>query len=153
MRKVILMALSLTFISSLLYGCQSKEKISTETTVNQSTKSETNNELLIDNNFKSVSVSKTKGVDEITIYDKESIHAFQNIFSSAVKEPGVVDMAGPEFYLEVIYDKEKHQNLYLWIGKKGQRSTFMKTDDTSTIYTVLEEKTNKLIELIESSFN
>ncbi|MBB6445620.1 hypothetical protein [Bacillus benzoevorans] len=43
--------------------------------------------------------------------------------------------------------------MYLWIGEKGQRSTFMKPEDTHTIYTVSEEKTEKLIELVESRFN
>ena len=52
-----------------------------------------------------MSISKAKGFNEITFDDKESLKAFQNIFSSAVKEPGVVDMADPEFYLEAIYEK------------------------------------------------
>lgn len=153
MRKVILMAVSLTLISSLLFGCQSKENISTETNANASAKSENNKKISIESDFKSVTVSKTKGVDEITFDDKESLKAFQDIFSSAVKEDGVVDMAGPEFYMDVAYDKDSQQSLFLWIGEKGQRSTFMKTEDTHTIYTVLEEETEKLIELVESRFN
>ena len=102
---------------------------------------------------KASAFSKTKGVDEITIDDKESINTFRSIFSNAVEEPGIVKMADPEFNLEVDYDNEKHSNLYLWIGEKGQRSTFMKTEDTHTIYTVSEEETDKLIELVKSRFN
>ena len=62
-------------------------------------------------------------------------------------------MADPEFYMDVIYNKNNQQSIYLWIGKKGQRSTFMKTEDTSTIYTVSNDMTDKLIELVESRFN
>lgn len=153
MKKVILTVLSFIFISLLLFGCQSKENISTETDANPSTRSENDKKLSIESDFKSVSISNPKGFNGITFDDKESLKAFQNIFSSAVKEPGKVDMADPEFYLEVIYDKENHQSLYLWIGEKGQRSTFMKTEDTHTIYTVSEEKTDKLNELVESRFN
>ena len=144
------MALFLLFISLLLFSCQSKENISTETTEQPSDKLENNKILSIDSNFNSVIVSKTKGVDELTIDDKESNNVFQSIFSSAVKDPGVVDIVDPEYYLEVVYDKEKHLNLYLWIGEKGQRSTFMKPEDTHTIYTVSQEETDKLIELVES---
>ena len=105
MSKVILTALSLILISSLLLGCQSKENISTETTANPSIKSENEIKRSIDSEFKSVSISKPKGFNEITFDDKESLKDFQNIFSSAVKEPGVVDKADPEFYLEAIYEK------------------------------------------------
>ncbi|WP_051405154.1 hypothetical protein [Bacillus cihuensis] len=151
--KKISLILSLTLLTIGLLGCQPKENISTETNVNPSTKSENNKKLSIDSDFKSISISKPKGFNEITFDDKESLKAFQDIFSSAVKEPGKVDMADPEFYLEVVYDKGNHQSLYLWVGEKGQRSTFMKTEDTQTIYTVSEEKTDKLIELVESRFN
>jgi hypothetical protein len=153
LRKVIFMALSLAFMSLVLFGCQPKENISTETAVIPSAKSENNKKLSINSNFISIGVSKSKGVDEIIFDDKESLKSFQNIFSSAVKEDGIVDMADPEFYLDVVYDNNNQQSLYLWIGEKGQRSTFMKTEDTHTIYTVSEEITDKLIELVESRFN
>ncbi|MGP7818246.1 hypothetical protein [Niallia sp. 01092] len=153
MRKVILMSLSLTFISSLLFGCQPKENITTETAVNPTTKTENNKKLSINSDFNSVSISKTKGVDEITFDDKESIDAFRSILPNAVKEAGIVNMADPEFYLDIGYNRKNHQSLYLWIGEKGQRNTFMKTEDTHTIYTVSEEETDKLIELVDSRFN
>ncbi|MCM3601029.1 hypothetical protein M3175_09825 [Robertmurraya korlensis] len=141
MRKVILKALPLLFISVLLYGCQFNENISTN--------SATENLLSIDSDVKSVSISKTKGFHEITFSDQKSLEAFHDIFSSAGKEPGIVNMADPEFYLKVNYDNENHQDFYVWIGEKGQRSTFMKTEDTHTIYTVSEEKTDHLIELVQ----
>jgi hypothetical protein len=147
------MALSFAFMSLVLFGCQPKENISIETAVNPSTKSGNNKKLSIDSNFISVGISKTKGVDEIIFDDKESLNSFQNIFSSAVKEEGEVNIADPEFYLDVAYDKNNEQSLFLWIGEKGQRSTFMKTENTSTIYTVSPEITDKLIELVESRFN
>ncbi len=58
-------------------------------------------------------------------------------------------MADPEFYLEVNFDKENQQSLYVWIGEIGKRSTFLKTEDTHTIYTVSEEKTDHLIEIVQ----
>jgi hypothetical protein len=151
LRKVIYLALSLAFMSLFILGCQSKESGSTETTVNSSPKSESNQNLSIEEDFVSVSVSRTKGSNEIIFDDKETLKSFQNIFSSAVKEPGIVNMADPEFYMEVVHDKNNQQSLYLWIGEKGEKSTFMKAEDTNTIYTVSEDMTDKLIKLVEVS--
>ncbi|SFA69377.1 MULTISPECIES: hypothetical protein [unclassified Bacillus (in: firmicutes)] len=153
MRKFIFLALSLSFMSLFILGCQSKENVSSETTtVNSSPKSESNKSLSIEKDFVSIDVSKTKGSNEITFDDKESLKAFQDIFSSAVKEPGKVNMANPEFYMDVVHDKNNEQSLFLWIGEKGQKSTFMKAEDSNTIYTVPEKMTDKLIELVESRY-
>ena len=152
MKKFIFLALSLSFMSLFILVCQSKENVSTETTVNSSPNSENNKSLSIKKDFVSVAVSKTKGSNEITFDDKESLKAFKDIFSSAVKEPGIVNMANPEFYMDVVHDKNNQQSLFLWIGEKGQKSTFMKAEDSNTIYTVPEEMTDKLIELIESRY-
>ena len=124
MKKTILLAVFLISISSILFACQSNENTN-EFSANPTTKSENDNKLSI----------------------------FQAIFSNAVREPGIVDMAAPEFYMNVVYDKDNQKSLYLWIGEKGQRSTFMKTEDTNTIYTVSNDVTDKLIELVETQFN
>ena len=144
------MAFSLAFLSLILFGCEQKVNTSTESISAKSDSIENN--LAIDSNFKRISLSKIKGIDEVIFDDKESIKVFQNIFSSALMEDGIVNMADPEFYCNVVFDEDNLQSLYLWIGEKGQRSTFMKTEDTNTIYTVSEEMTNKLIELVESRF-
>ena len=152
MKKIILLAVFIISISSVLFGCQSKDK-TTETTANPTAKLENDKKLSINNDIKSISISKTKSSNEITIDDKETLEAFQDIFSSAVREPGIVNMADPEFYMEVVYDKDNQQSLNLWIGEKGQRSTFMKIEDTNTIYTVSNDMNDKLIELVETRFN
>lgn len=149
MKKMVLSALSLIFISSLLFGCQSKENNAKPDSTDLSKKDQ---KLLSNDDFKSIIVSKKKGVDEVAINDKESIRSFQSIITSSVKEPGIVNIADPELYLEIVYDKEYSKSLYLWVGEKGQRSTFMKTEDTQTIYTVAEEKTQELIVLFKSQF-
>ena len=50
-----------------------------------------------EDDIKSISVSKQKGVDELIFDDTDSIEIFQSILSSAKKEPGIVDVAEPEF--------------------------------------------------------
>jgi hypothetical protein len=149
LRKVFFLALSLAFMSLFILGCQSKENVSTETTVNSSPKSESNQNLSIEKDFVSIGVSKTKGSNDITFDDKETLKSFQDIFLSAVKEPGIVNMVDPEYYMEVVHDKNNQESLYLWIGEQGEKSTFMKAEDSNTIYTASQEMTDKLIELVE----
>ncbi|MFS0781980.1 hypothetical protein [Bacillus sp. 1P06AnD] len=153
MKKITCVALSLVFMVLFLFGCQSKENSSSETNVNSPSIPENNKHLSIDNHFTSVIISKPKGFNTITFDDQKSLKAFQDMFSSAVKEDGIVDMAGPEFYMDVVYDKVSQQSLFLWIGEKGKRSTFMKTEDTNTIYTVSGDMTDRLLELVKSRFN
>jgi hypothetical protein len=151
LKKFILLAVFLLSISSILFACQSKEN-NTELSANPATNSENEKKISINTDFKSISISKSKGTNEITFDDSETLEAFQDIFSSAVREPGIVKMADPEFYMDAVYEKDNQQSLYLWIGEKGQRSTFMKTEDTNTIYTVSTDTTDKLIELVETQF-
>lgn len=145
------MVSALAFMSLFLFACQPKGNI--ETNTDTSLKSENNKQLSINNDFITISFLKPNGSSKVNFDDKETLTAFRDIFSSAVKENGIVNIADPEFYMDVIYDKNEQSRLYLWIGEKGQRSTFMKINDTNTIYTVSPEKTDRLILLVESAFN
>ena len=100
----------------------------------------------------SLSNSNTIGqinTDFFTVYeDEEVLETFQNIFTSAVKQEGIVDIAEPEFDLEVIYKEGNKQEYHLWLGEKDEQSTLMQVEDTHTIYTISEEATNQLIDLV-----
>ncbi|PGT89023.1 MULTISPECIES: hypothetical protein [Bacillaceae] len=143
MRKITLL-LSLTLLSAILFGCQSEDSTTTDA-------ANTNAELQSegDAEITKISISKSKGVSPTVFEEDKDVETFKSIISSAVKEDGIANMANPEYYLDVIYINENKQSYHLWIGEKGQKSTLMKTDDTHTIYTVSEEMTDKLIELIE----
>jgi len=139
MRRAILFVFTFVFMSIIFLGCQSK----------------INNELQLDGEITKVSISKSKGFGKINsdffavFNDEETLKTFRSLISSAVKEEGIVDMIEPEFDLEVIYENENLQQFHLWVGEKGQRSTLMKIDNTHTIYTVSEEMTNKLLDLVQ----
>lgn len=62
-------------------------------------------------------------------------------------------MADPEFYMDVVYEKEKSTDFVFMDWRKRRKSTFMKADDTNTIYTVSPETTDRLSELIKNTFN
>ena len=138
MKKYILTVLLLSLMSVVLIGCQSKDS-------NESS----------DVNITKVSISKSSGFGKVnsddfyTVYeDKETLDIFKNVITNAVKQEGIVDIAEPEFDVEVIYTDGNKQGYHLWLGEKGQKSTLMDVNDTHTIYLISEDLTNKLIELI-----
>lgn len=148
--KKITLFLSLTLLSVLLFGCQSVDNTTKQREPNNSElKSEDNNTLIIEDEIAKISISKSKGVNPTVLEEDKDVETFKSIFSNANKELGEVNMANPEYYLDVVYTYENKQSFHLWIGEKGQKSTLMETDDTHTIYTVSEEMTDKLIELVE----
>ncbi|QFT88681.1 hypothetical protein FIU87_08500 [Bacillus sp. THAF10] len=105
-----------------LYGCQSE----IHTTAREPNKSEIepeeNDTLKLNDAISNVFISTSKGVNP-TVFEKDKdIKMFKGIFSAAKKEPGDVNMANPEFFLEVIYTNENQESFYLWIGEKGQKN-------------------------------
>ena len=155
MRKNIVTILSVVLVSSFLFGCQPKDNSMAMETEKPTTEIqvEDNNQLKLDGEITKIIVSKTKGVNATVFEKDEVIETFKSIISGAIKEAGIVNMANPELYMDVVYENENKQSFYLWIGEKGQKSTLMKTDDTHTIYTVSEGMNDMVIELVESIKN
>ena len=151
MRKTMSLVLSLTFISTILWGCQSGDSttIDTDKTKPEQQSEEENEKLNFDREITKVSISKAQG-NIITVFDDEkSIETFKSIISSAVNENGIVNIVNPEYYMDVVYANKNKQSFELWIGEKGEKSALMKTNNTYTLYTVSKEMTDKLIDLIE----
>ena len=121
-------------------------------TVEQDTK------LLLDLEIKEVIISKSEG-SETTVTDfvgslksDEDLKTFKSIMSSAIKEEGKVKMMNPEFDLEIIYEDEIKQKLYLWLGRDGQISSLMDTENTMKRYSISEEATYELINLMKALY-
>lgn len=139
MRKIILLFFSLVLMSSVLFGCQSQN----------------NSELISDREIKQISISKSSGFGKVNLdffavfEDEETLEIFRTVLSRAVRQEGIVDMVEPEFDLEVVYKNGDKEGFHLWIGQKGEKSTLMNVDSTHTIYTVSEELTNRLIDIIK----
>ena len=137
MKKFFLYIVSLTLILVVLVGCQSSidDEISSD-------------------EISKVSISNSNNIGNINtdffmVYeDEEVLEVFQNLFRSAVKQEGIVDMSEPQFDLEVVYKEGNKKDYHLWLGEKDQKSTLMNIEDTNTIYSISEEATNQLIDLI-----
>ncbi|MFJ7954528.1 hypothetical protein ACIQZG_23795 [Lysinibacillus sp. NPDC096418] len=138
MKKIIFFVVSLSFMSVILFGCQSND-----------------NNGHSDVNISKFSISKSSGFGKVnsdffTVYkDKETLDIFKNAISNAVKREGIANMAEPKFDIKVIYTDGNKQGYHQWVGEKGQKSTLMNVNDTYTIYSISEEITNRLIGLVK----
>lgn len=137
MRKFCLFVGTLALISLVLLGCQAN-----------ATSGNSNTEM------SKVSISNSKGFGEVNtdfymVYEDDiTIETFQKAISHAVEREGIVNMIEPEFDLEIIYKDGSKQGYHLWVGEKGEKSALMKVEDTLTIYSISEEMTNQLMELL-----
>ncbi|WP_269898530.1 hypothetical protein [Lysinibacillus sp. JK80] len=80
--------------------------------------------------------------------DEESLTLFQQAIATTVKNEGVVNMASPEYDVQIVDKAGNKYGYHLWLGDKGQNSSLMHVEDTHTIYTISEEFTGKLIALV-----
>ncbi|CAG9620320.1 hypothetical protein [Sutcliffiella rhizosphaerae] len=138
MRYIRLYILSLV-LTSLLIGCQNNQ-------VN----------LLGSQDITSVSISASTGFGTtnteffVTYSDEISLTFFEQLLAQATKESGSVNMPNPEYDMEVLYMEDENVTYHLWVGDSGHNSTIMKAEDTHTIYTISEDFTLQLIEMIEA---
>lgn len=77
----------------------------------------------------------------ISYTDTEDIETFVNAFKTAKKEPGVVDMAEPDYRVE--FGEESY---FLWISP--ELGTIMNENDTNTIYSLTKRSAKEIYELV-----
>jgi len=93
------------------------------------------------NVFEMESFSKVKEGSLRTFTDLKDVNIFEAAFNNAKKEPGIVDMADPEYKVElgsVAY--------FLWISE--EHGTIMNLNDTHTIYTLSKNSAKAVYELL-----
>ena len=111
--------------------------------------------LVLDREIKKVTISKLNDSDSIildfkgTLKDKEALEIFKNILLDATQEEGIVNMIDPEFSIEIIYQDNSKEEFNFWTAKECQKSSLIKTNDTHTLYSLSEEATYKLMDLIK----
>lgn len=130
-----MVALSLVVMSVILFGCSSQ----------------------LNGKMIKVSISKSSGFSNVNqdfsvVYENQSIlNIFESVITKAFKQPGIVDMAKPDLDFEVVYSNGKKQGFHLWLGERGHKGTLMHVVDTHIIYTISEELTNQLIDLLDTA--
>lgn len=57
--------------------------------------------------------------------DEESLTLFQQAIATAVKDEGIVNMASPEYDVQIVDKAGNKYGYHLWLGDKGQNSSLM----------------------------
>ena len=129
---------NIALVSVLLVGCNGDSRV---------------NEIGIAGDIESIEVKQLKSDKESYMIDaQESLNEFQEVFDDTEKMDGIVDIAEPIYSLNITYANEETETVFLWVIEPNKRSSLMKGDDTHTLYTVSEEMTNILIDLVVSKF-
>lgn len=139
--------LSMVFTSVVLFGCQFEENTVKKTSSQQYL--EENEKLEIDVEFSVVTLTIIKEGKSFVFDDYNALEQFKSIISSAVKENGIVNIANPDYSVDIINENKDKQVLHLWLGGAFEESTLMNTNDTHIIYILPGESTNKILDLIE----
>ena len=119
----------------LLGGCDTKELVTEDVT-----------EVRI---AESVDFGRFQEQEVITYDELTDVKVFADMIRNAEQQPGIVNMATPEYDVEVQYQDETVDRYYVWIGELGMPTSIMDVNDTHTVYLVPADVTDELIRLLE----
>lgn len=89
--------------------------------------------------------------DIVTFDESESIRVFEDILREADELPGVANVVGPEYDIEIRFEDGEADRYYLWLNDDPKSvSSLYDADDTNVGYRLPADVTEELIELLES---
>lgn len=135
-------------ISIFLFGCQPQNEAAEAEEVKSESEVTVSDRLLIEGDIEKVELSETKGIDPVVYKEANEIEILQETISSSIRQPGIVNMTDPEFYLKVVMADGDKQYLHLWLGGEGETASLMDADDTHTLYSVTPHMKEKITELL-----
>lgn len=89
----------------------------------------------------------------LSINDEKTLKGISTIISNSEKMPGILDVASPEYILEIYDFNKSMQTVYLWIGKDSSKGMYMYKDNTETGYSISMDNTQKLRKIIVATNN
>lgn len=92
--------------------------------------------------YETESYSVIKKNSLISFTDSKVVSNFVKAFKTAKKQPGIVDMAAPEYKVE--FGEETY---FLWISE--EQGTIMNSNDTHTIFTLSKSSAKIINELLK----
>lgn len=83
-----------------------------------------------------------------SITDKRTLTEISTILKESIKLHGVLDVAEPNYVLELNDFNSHMKSIYMWIDKDSIKSMYMYIDKTETGYLISEKNTLKLKRLL-----
>lgn len=84
------------------------------------------------------------GLERVIIRNRESIEIIEEAIAGSVKQPGMVDMAEPQYRISL-----GEETYFLWFTRlDGTMGTVMNAKDTHTVYTLSEDSTAQIKKLL-----
>jgi len=77
-----------------------------------------------------------------------TIERIARAIREAEKQPGIVDIAAPEYDVRLTYRDGSTEAFHLWLDARYEHATIMDVRDTHYIYRVSAESTKDLLEII-----
>ncbi|WP_138859453.1 MULTISPECIES: hypothetical protein [Exiguobacterium] len=88
--------------------------------------------------------------DIVTFDEPESIRVFEDMLREADEIPGVANVVGPEYDIEIRFEDGETDRYYLWLNDDAKSvSSLYDADDTNIGYRLPADVTEKLINLLE----
>lgn len=96
-------------------------------------------------NSEEISIYKMKSENEPTVLTKkDDRNTIKHAIKSAKKEPGIVNMADPQFKIHL-----GDESYFLWITNSNRlNGTIMNTEETHTIFSLSEQSSEELNEIL-----
>ena len=111
----------------------------------------TNNTLVVDENVEAITFTNPKEKLNFTFNDLEKIKEVTTIMKQAYKQPGIVNMASPEWRITMEKDTGEIKHYFLWLDTNLMLATLMTQEDTNTIYSLGNDMTVQLVDLIQNN--
>ena len=113
----------------------------------------------LNNNYQKIDIFTAKGFDKETntpissITAKITLKEISNIIKTSNKINGILDVTTPKYVLEIHSFTNDIKTIYLWLDKDSIQGMIMYKNKTETGYSISEENTLKLKQVLLSSKN
>jgi hypothetical protein len=100
-------------------------------------------DIYISNNFKKEGTSPI-----VTIGNKKSLKVVSRAVSTGRKIDGILDVAPPDYIFDIYDNKNRLTTMCVWLESDSINGMYMYADKTETGYSITEESTNELKEIL-----
>lgn len=89
--------------------------------------------------------------DVVTFDEPEAIRVFEDMLREADELPGVANVVGPEYDIEIHFEDGEMDRYYIWLNDDPKSvSSLYDADDTNIGYRLPADVTEELINLLEA---